>query len=62
MEDLMAIPAHLMQLSQKHRLLDQRIAEERARPSVDESKLAKLKLEKLKLKDTIAKLEATARH
>ena len=45
----MAAPAHLMQLSQKHRMLDQRIAEERTRPSVDEVELARLKLEKLRL-------------
>ena len=58
----MALPAHLMQLSHKHRQLDQRIAEERTRPAVDETKLAKLKLEKLRLKDEIAKLEAATRH
>ena len=58
----MAVPAHLMQLSHKHRMLDQRIAEERIRPSVDEVKIARLKLEKLRLKDQIAKLEAATRH
>ena len=61
-EDLMAIPAHLEQLSQKHRTLDQRIAEERTRPAADEAKIAQLKLEKLRLKDQIAKLEASTRH
>ena len=61
-EDLMAVPAHLMQLSHKHRVLDQRIAEESTRPAADEAKIAKLKLEKLKLKDEIAKLEAATRH
>lgn len=58
----MALPAHLVQLSHKHRVLDERIAAERARPSVDEAKLARLKLEKLRLKDEIAKLEAATRH
>lgn len=58
----MAIPAHLEQLSQKHRTLDQRIAEERTRPSVDEAKIAQLKLEKLRLKDQIARLEASGKH
>jgi hypothetical protein len=61
-EDMMAIPAHLVQLSQKHRTLDQRIAEERTRPAADEAKIAKLKLEKLRLKDQIARLESSSRH
>ena len=61
-EDSMALPAHLVQLSQKHRTLDQRIAEERTRPAADEAKIAQLKLEKLRLKDQIARLEATTRH
>ena len=58
----MAMPAHLEQLSHKHRILDQRIAEETTRPSVDDTRLAKLKLEKLKLKDEIARLLAQTRH
>ena len=58
----MAIPAHLEQLSHKHRTLDRRIAEERNRPSADEAKIAQLKLEKLKLKDQIAKMEAGGKH
>ena len=58
----MAIPAHLEQLSHKHRNLDRRIEEESLRPAVDEVKLAQLKREKLKIKDQIARLEATTRH
>ena len=53
----MALNAHLAELSEKHRLLERRIEDEMARPSADEDKLHKLKLEKLKLKDTIAKLQ-----
>ena len=59
----MAVPAHLMQLSHKHRILDQRIAEESSRAAVDEAKIMRLKLEKLRLKDEIAKIEAnTTQH
>lgn len=54
----MAVSAHLSQLSQKHRMLDQRIAEESSRAAADEATLVRLKLEKLRLKDQIAKLEA----
>ena len=53
----MALNAHLAELSEKHRLLKRKIEEETARPSADESRLNRLKLEKLKLKDTIAKLQ-----
>lgn len=58
----MAVQDHMMQLSHKHRMLDRRIADERNRPSADEIEIARLKLEKLKLKDQIAKLEAATRH
>jgi hypothetical protein len=58
-EDMMALSAHLNELSEKHRQLEMRIAEEAARPLTDNVKLSRLKLEKLKLKDEIAKLSQT---
>jgi hypothetical protein len=58
-EDMMALSAHLNELSEKHRQLEVRIAEEAARPLTDTVKLNRLKLEKLKLKDEITKLSQT---
>lgn len=55
----MARSAHLSELAEKHKLLDRRIAEELARPAADPVTVNKLKLQKLKLKDTITKLEQT---
>ena len=56
----MALNAHLAELSEKHRVLKRRIEEEMARPAIDETRINRLKLEKLKLKDEIAKLEGRA--
>jgi hypothetical protein len=55
----MAVAAHLAELAEKHRVLDQRIEEEAARPASNPQLIAKLKFEKLKLKDQIAKLSET---
>jgi hypothetical protein len=55
----MALAAHLNELTEKHRRLELRIAEETARPATDPLKLNQLKMEKLKLKDEIAKLSQT---
>lgn len=52
----MALSAHLAELAEKHKVLDRTIEEELAHPSSDELKIAKLKREKLKLKDEIARL------
>ncbi len=62
MEGLMALSAHLSELFEKHRQLDRRIEEEMARPSGDQTRLNRLKLEKLRLKDEIARLEKVTRH
>lgn len=48
--------AHLADLTEKHRLLEQKIEEELSRPAVDSIKVSSLKLEKLRLKDQIARL------
>jgi hypothetical protein len=58
---MMSLNAHLTELSEKHRLLERRIEQEMARPARDDVRLRRLKSEKLKLKDEIARL-STTRH
>lgn len=58
----MTVQTHLAELSEKHRMLERKIAEELSRPSADTRKLSLWKLEKLKLKDEIVKLEGATRH
>ena len=53
---------HLAELAKKHRLLDQEIEEEMARPAVDLVRVNSLKLEKLRLKDQIARMGTGARY
>jgi hypothetical protein len=53
----MSLSTHLSELTQKHQLLERRIAEQAAMPSTDELELRRLKREKLKLKDRIAELK-----
>lgn len=55
----MSIDSHLMELKDKHRTLERRIAEELARPAADVSKVNRWKHQKLKLKDEISKLHST---
>ena len=55
----MSVAAHLAELTEKHRLLKKKIEEELARPSADSIQISRLKLEKLRLKDEIARLNAT---
>jgi hypothetical protein len=57
----MSLAAHLVELTEKHRLLEKKIQEEMARPGADSIKISRLKLEKLRLKDEIARLKE-ARH
>lgn len=52
---------HLAELAEKHRILERKIAEELARPAVDSVRVSSLKLEKLRLKDEIARL-STGKH
>ena len=40
----MALDAHLVELSEKHRQLDRKIEEEMARPTADDLKISELKL------------------
>ncbi|MGE8940464.1 YdcH family protein [Leptospira interrogans] len=58
----MSASPHLAELAKKHRLLEQKIQEELARPSVDSVRVSSLKLEKLRLKDMIAQMNPAIRH
>lgn len=48
--------SHAQALEQRHRLLEGRIAEEMRRPAPNSALLTRLKREKLKLKDELARL------
>lgn len=60
---MMALAAHIAELAEKHKLLERRIEEAVSRPSSDDLEIHRMKLEKLKLKDEIARLSgAETRH
>ncbi len=54
---MMALAAHLAELAEKHRILKRKIEEEVARPGSDDLEIHRLKVEKLKIKDEIARLQ-----
>jgi len=58
----MALDAHLVELSEKHRALDRKIEEEQARPTADDLRIADLKRQKLRLKDEIERLKYETSH
>jgi hypothetical protein len=58
----MTLAAHLAELTEKHRVLERKIKEELARPSASDVEITQLKLQKLKLKDEMAKLRDETRH
>jgi hypothetical protein len=58
----MALDAHLVELSERHRALDRKIAEEMARPTADDLKIQELKRQKLRLKDEIERLKHEMSH
>ena len=53
----MGVEAHLNELNEKHRNLDLAIETEMSRPHADDLKVQELKREKLKLKDTIERVQ-----
>lgn len=57
-EDWMSLSTHLSELTEKHKLLERKIAETLARPSKDDLEIVRLKREKLKLKDRITELKS----
>jgi len=59
---LMAITAHLAELAEKHRALDERIDRAMSRPGSDDIEIRRLKQEKLKLKDEMERLRRETRH
>ena len=58
----MAMSSHLVELAEKHRLLEQRIQEAVTRPGSDDAEIRRLKQEKLKLKDEMERLRTATRH
>lgn len=56
----MANTPQLAELEQRHRMLEDEIAEARAHPSTDELQLVELKRRKLQVKDQIARLQHDA--
>jgi hypothetical protein len=56
-EEWMSLSTHLAELSEKHKSLERKIAEQIARPNSDELELMRLKREKLKLKDRMTELK-----
>ena len=58
----MSLNTRVAELTEKHRTLERKIAEEVSRPSADIARITKWKLEKLKLKDEIQRLAAPTRH
>ena len=53
----MSLEAHIRELEAKRQKLKEQIAELMAHPSVDDIEIAKLKREKLHIKDEIARLK-----
>lgn len=58
----MSLNTRLVELTEKHRSLEKKIAEEMTRPSADPVKITKWKHEKLRLKDEILRIESPTRH
>lgn len=58
----MSLDGHIDALKRKHGALEAEINDMLARPAPDESKLARLKREKLRLKDELEKLIPQTRH
>ena len=55
----MAMQGHIQVLSEKHHELEQLIEAEMAHPDWDESRVAALKKEKLRIKDELERLRST---
>lgn len=53
----MALEAHVAELTDKHRALEQKLENELARPSVDSIVISELKREKLRIKDELERLK-----
>lgn len=58
----MALSAHLAELAEKHRALEDQISKAVASPGADDLEIRRLKREKLRLKDEMARLKSDTRH
>ncbi len=58
----MALNAHLVELGEKHRLLERKIQEAIASPGSSDTEIRRMKREKLKIKDEIARLQDGTKH
>ena len=58
----MALDAHLVELTDRHRALEKKIEAERARPHADTLKIAEWKKQKLRLKDEMERLRGETSH
>jgi hypothetical protein len=58
----MAVAAHLAELAEKHRALEDRIDQAVASPGTDDIDILRMKKEKLRLKDEIERLKNETRH
>lgn len=58
----MSLSAHLAELSEKHKVLERRIEQEQSRPGSSDDEIRRMKLEKLRLKEEISKLQASKPH
>lgn len=58
----MAMSAHLAELAEKHRALEERIDQAIASPGSDDVEIRRLKQEKLRLKDEMERLRRETRH
>ncbi len=56
----MSLDAHIDELAEKHRDLGRRIEKEESSPGSDDVNIHELKKEKLRLKDEMERLRATA--
>lgn len=58
----MPLDARIASLEERHAVLERRIFEEDRRPRPDEIELAKMKREKLRLKEEMERLKAVPKH
>jgi hypothetical protein len=58
----MAMAAHLAELAEKHRVLDEQIERAISSPGTDDADIQRMKQEKLKLKDQMERLRRATRH
>lgn len=54
----MSLDAHIRELTERHKRLDEKIETEKKHPAGSDTKIADLKRQKLRIKDEIATLRA----